>query len=236
MQISREHEKLLMDHVMPWGRILEVGADNINAVWSPTRRFLFDSSQARRSLKSRKLVDPRRFDPRYTGLGINEALGNLIQVNYGLYALMFEKLRELDDSVRPYFAECSQAAVLFCHTAFGERLFPHVHAAADTPLPSLSVFTNLTRRDSKNPILRVQKELPDDSTLLASGYTDHRRLLANERRVPQEAVEVKDGDRLLFNASHIPHSFTYTDDLWMVIVYDNVTTVSASHDFRTLPD
>ena len=149
----------------------------------------------------------------------------LIQDNYGLYQKLFDFFEKVDQYASTIFPTSSNAVIIFSHNSFGNRLFPHIHQDG-IALPTMSLFFNLTKLDN-NPQLTLFDTL-EDNKLLDRGYTDHKLLLIHERKSKNtETVSVTNNMCILFDAYKIPHTFSYTNDLWATVVYDHVDSTIA---------
>jgi hypothetical protein len=116
--------------------------------------------------------------------------------------------------------------VIFSHQSFGDRLFPHIHQDSGNDLKTLSLFFNLTDSDPVAPVLTLFDTLEVESKFFKKGYTDHKLLLLHERKSKNpDIVNISNNMCILFDADKIPHSLSYTDDIWVTIVYDHVESV-----------
>lgn len=113
--------------------------------------------------------------------------------------------------------------VLFSNERFGEKLFTHIHLDNDTRLDTVSLFFRLTENDKSFPNLILYDALKEDNRILTKGYMDFRKLTYHEKTSKDtKQIPIEDFLMVKFNASIIPHSFTYNKDLWVTMVYDHV--------------
>jgi hypothetical protein len=79
--------------------------------------------------------------------------------------------------------------------------------------------------------------LDHESKTFKKAYTDHRVLLLHERNSKNtDSIQIGNNTGIIFNAFDIPHSFTYTDDLWATVIYDHIDTEKLSKDrYRVFP-
>lgn len=225
-KLTEDELSLLLSDFMPLGRVpkYDINSNSISLTDTTTRRFIFDGTHTKKFIKSNKLSIQGKFDPYYLGFGLLETLSIIIQKDYVLYQKLYNFFDNVDKMVSTLSPSCSQSIVIFSHNSFGERLFPHIHQDNDNNKPTLSVFFNMTGNDSKLPKLVLTDDLDTDSKFFKKGYTNHLLLLSHERKSTNTTeIEINNGDMILFDAYKIPHSFTYTNDLWVTIVYDHVT-------------
>lgn len=233
MVFLQDEIKLLIDRVAPLGRVprYDLERQTLELVDTSVRRFMNDISRFRRQPRNRLHSLPGAYDPLNLGIGINEALTLLIQDHPELYEQLFEEIL-LWDHTATGLAKTSaaeQAIVLFCHRSFGEGVFPHLHARRLGDAPStLSIFLNLSRGSQGDdpPVLTLYDKLERTDRFYLTGYTDHKKVAVAARRGQPTEVKIHHGDAVMFAADRIPHTFSYTDDLWMVLVYDSVSLAS----------
>lgn len=222
MQFLNEQDKsLVLEHLAPLGRVPSWRDDKLQFAETSARRFINDQSKAEQRPRNARLSESDAYDPAYLGLGIYESLAcALIQRDYHLYERLFYLLKELDAEASGTFKTCEQAAVLLSHRSFGEQLFTHIHAGSRRNLPTLSVFVNLTGTESS--VLTVYPQLSEDSKAYRVGYTNHKILLATTRSQQTSEIEITDRTNIVFNASTVPHRYSYGNDLWLTLVYDQI--------------
>ena len=208
--------------IMPLGKVPRYNQEleTIGLTDTTARRFVNDRSilagVARTELSAQGL------DPLYLSFGISEALQVLVNKNYPVYLKMMQIILDADYSICKNFGNSyEQAMILFCHSSFGERLFPHIHQRRSKN-PTLSLFLNLSNLNTTDLILLP--EVDKSSKLYDKGYTDHRVILRYEKQNKDNSTRIKINNKtaIIFNADTIPHSMDYTNDLWMVMVYDNI--------------
>lgn len=221
MIITPEQKTLLLEKVCPLGRVPCNVGGRIEFTETTARRFINDGYQVGRRPKNPMLVDPTAYNPRYLGFGIREALSIIIQDDYGLYTGMIHLLDEMEAIALERISSSENAIMLFAHKSFGERLFPHIHTRSNDPSDTLSMFCNLTQTSEEKPQLIMFKEVGQGDRAYERGYTDHKVMMAHERRGVSEIVEIHHEAFVEFPAYKIPHVMTYTDDLWVVLVYDH---------------
>lgn len=226
LNLSDRELKILFDVLFPLGKVPRYNKDlqSISLTDTTTRRFIFDSNYIKRLGKSIELADRNKFDPNYLGFGFFETISVLIQEDYELYRKLFDFFDNLDRQLSNISPTCSQCILLFSHSSFGDRLFPHIHQDNVSKKPTMSYFTRLTHNDNVTPSLILNDTLDESSKTFAKGYTDHALLLLQDRKSTNtEIVPINNHDIVVFDGFKIPHSLTYTDDLWATIVYDHVS-------------
>lgn len=230
LQLTEQQQEVLFKYFFPLGQIPWYNRDQNSIQLSETsvRRFIFDSNHTSRIGKSIELSDPKKFNPCYLGFGFFETLSTIIDKDYDLYKTLFTFFNGVDEKVSKIINSCSQSVITFSHNSFGERLFPHIHQDNNPQSPTLSVFFKLTNNSSETPNLILYDSLDDNSKMFEQGYTNHKLLLLHERKsLGTEYVPINNNDAVLFDAYNTPHSFTYTEDIWVTIVYDHVSNVNA---------
>lgn len=226
LSLNTHELKILFDVLLPLGKVprYDKNSQTIQLTDTTTRRFIFDSNYIRRLGKSIELSRHSKFDPAYLGFGFFETLGVLIQEDYELYRKLFDFFDNIDRELSTITDTCSQCILLFSHSSFGDRLFPHIHQDNVSKKPTMSYFARLTHTDSVNPTLILNDTLSEDSKIFSNGYTNHALLLSHARKSSNtEIVPINSNDIVVFDGFKIPHSLTYTDDLWVTIVYDHVS-------------
>lgn len=220
---------LLLDNFIPLGQvpIYDRGTQQLSFPKTSTRRFNLDSNYVKRIGKSSILLDKQKYNPKYVSFGFFETLSVLIQNDYTLYRKIHDFVYEMDKHISSVIESCTHAAAIFSHRSFGDRLFPHIHQDDERKMPTLSAFFNLTKK-AENPKLFFSDTIEENSREMRTGYTDHKTLLVYERKSSQYEIEINDGDVILFDAYKIPHTFTYTDDLWLTLVYDHSNIIDSS--------
>ena len=224
LKISDKQKELLLRKLCPLGRVPKYDGANgtLEFVETTTRRFIHDGCSVYRMSRSEALANKNAYDPSYLGFGINEALSVLIQDDLDLYRAMFDLCAKIDDIVRVMVMSCEQAAVLFNHNSFGDRLFPHIHARSSVRNGhTLSIFYNLTQTSEVAPVLTFSEPVFPGHRCYESGYTKHQLLAVHERRSEKSEIHIRHGDAVIFDAANVPHSFTFTDDIWLTFVYDH---------------
>lgn len=223
MNLSSNELNLLIEKFLPLGKMpkFDPTAKSVSLIETTTRRFIFDGNYVKKFKKSDSLTNLGKFDTTYLGFGFFETLSVLLQDNYDLYQKLFDFFDKIDQYASTIAPTSSNAVIIFSHKSFGDRLFPHIHQ--DGPkLPTMSLFFNLTNLDN-NPNLTFFDTLEEDNKLFSRGYTDHKLLLIHERKSKNtEIIPINNNMCILFDAYKIPHSFSYTNDLWATVIYDHV--------------
>jgi hypothetical protein len=229
LDLTATEQDLLFRSFFPLGRVPRYDKINgtIELSTTSTRRFVFDSNYTHRLGKSIELSNSKKFDPNYLGFGFFETLSTIIQEDYSLYAKLFNFFNNVDKQVSKIINSCSQSVIIFSHNSFGERLFPHIHQDHSQQSSTLSVFFKLTNNDTELPSLILCDPLEHTSKAFEQGYTNHKLLLAHERKsLGTEYITINNNDAILFDAYNTPHSFTYTNDIWVTVVYDHVSNIN----------
>lgn len=222
MDLSIDEQKILFEDFFCLGQVPYYDEKLKTISFSETsgRRFLLDFSAIKKRGKDKTLIARNKFNPNYLAFGLLDSLSIIIQKDYNLYKKLYDFFIEADLIASSYIKSCSQSMAIISHNSFGERLFPHIHQDDSRQLPTVSFFLKLTNNTEELPSLILYEKLKKDSKFLNYGYTDHKLLLLHERNSSQENVIINNNDMIVFYAHEIPHSFTYTDDIWITLVYD----------------
>jgi len=226
--LSAAESKLLLEKVCPLGQVpkYDPNTKTISLVETSTRRFINDMWNVRKVPKPFVLTDPDKLDVNNLGFGITEALALLMQDDYQLYVKLFKFFETVDKYASTLISETSNSVIVISHRSLGDRLFPHIHQDSGQNLPTLSLFFNLTNTSNENPSLNLYEELEPNSKFFKKGYTDHKLLLLHERKNQQvNEINISNNVGVLFNAYKTPHTFSYTDDIWVTVLYDNVLPI-----------
>jgi hypothetical protein len=228
IKLTEQEKGLLLDKFFPLGKIpfYDYTTKTLSFSDTTTRRFIFDGCAVQKSPRPKTLTDPDKLNAGHLGFGLFESLSVLIQEDYELYLKLFNFFTEVDKIASSMISLHSHAVVIFSHQSFGDRLFPHIHQDSGNDLKTLSLFFNLTDSDPVAPVLTLFDTLEVESKFFKKGYTDHKLLLLHERKSKNpDIVNISNNMCILFDADKIPHSLSYTDDIWVTIVYDHVESV-----------
>lgn len=228
MILTKEETQVLIDTVCPLGNVPYYDTISKEISFSDTdiRRFILDSTHVTRTVRPSILAETGKIDMTYLGFGILESIAVLLQENYSLYKKLFDLFDRADKLASGLISSCSHAVILITHKSFGERLFPHIHQDSGKDLKTLSLFFKLTDTTDEVPVLTLLDNIEKDSKFFKKGYTDHKLLLVHERKSKtRDEIHISNNMCILFDADRIPHTLSYTDDIWVTIVYDHVTPV-----------
>ena len=228
MKLLDYEKQLLLDKVFPLGKIPFYNDILKEVSFSDTeiRRFILDSNYVTRNIRPGVLAVPGKLNSNYMGFGIFESIAILIEKNYDLYKKLFEFINNADNHASKLISSYSHAVIVVSHKSFGSRLIPHIHQDSGNNLKTLSLFFKLTDTSNEIPILTLLDSLESDSKFFRKGYTDHKLLLLHERKSKvKEEIQISNNMCILFEADKIPHTLTYTDDIWITLTYDHVTPV-----------
>lgn len=226
MKLSDSELALLKEKFLPLGQMpkFDPVTKTVSLTDTTTRRFIFDGNHVKKFKKSNSLAHAGKFEPTYLGFGFFETLSVILQDDYALYQKLFDFFDKVDQFASTISPNSSNAVIVLSHNSFGERLFPHIHQDG-VKLPTMSLFFNLTGIDS-NPTLTFFDTLEESDKVFSKGYTDHKLLLVHERKTKHpENILINNNMCVLFDAYKIPHTFSYTNDLWATVVYDHVDPV-----------
>lgn len=225
MKLNNSEQKILFDTLFPIGQVPYYDRNLGTIKFSETsfRRFIFDSTHVSRTVRPTTLTNPNKFNAGYLGFGFFESLSTVLQQDYQLYQKLFNFFNDADKIASNMISSCSHAAMVFSHKSFGERLLPHIHQDSGTDKKTLSIFFNLTAEHNEAPVLSLFDSIDTDSKSFKQGYVNHKLLLIHERNSTNaEHIPIENGMCILFNADTIPHALSYTNDIWVTIIYDHV--------------
>lgn len=230
--LSNHEAELVLQKIAPLGRVprYDYTGASISLSETTARRFILDASVVLRP-RSNALTNPKAYDTSYLGFGFREAASTIIQDDYKLYERLFRFVGDTAKAASARFKNCEQAALLLGHSSFGQELFPHIHSRSSLNLPTLSVFFNLT--SEAESILTLYSAVQESSRAFERGYIDQRVVAIAAKNSTPTKIPIKSGTCVLFDASHTPHRYTYTDDLWLVFVFDHVQGLKLLNTFDT---
>lgn len=216
--LNETQTELVLRKLAPLGRVPKYDGKSLTLSETPARRFILDQTIARQRPRSRALIEKSAYDPSYIGIGFTEAIATLIQDDYSAYKSLFELILTIDRAACKNGMSCEQAAVLLSHESFGPELFPHIHARSTFNGPTVSCFINLTGDEPS--VISLYKRLDESSRAFQRGYTDHRLMAIEARHEPEVIVQLFSNTKIVFDAAHTPHKYSYGKDLWLTVVYD----------------
>jgi hypothetical protein len=140
-----------------------------------------------------------------------------------LYRKLMKLTTDVEKYAETYIKECEHSAVLIGHNSFGSKLTLHTHRLTDTPKYTFTVIVRLTFTD-ESATLTTYDPITDSDSNLPYYYTNPKLLVNNTRDKIKNDIDMDARSSvLIFNASYIPHLVTYTNDIYLFYVYDNVT-------------
>jgi hypothetical protein len=225
--LTQEEENILFNLFFPLGNVLKYDPTTklVNTLESPMRRYILDSNNTKKTFKSDILSMKGKFDCNFLSYGFFETLNVIMQEDYELYIKLYNYFDNLDFLMSKFINSTVNKTVLFSNKKFGEKLFTHIHLDNNVRHDTLSLFFRLTNKTEERPRLILYDNLTEDSRILTKGYMDFRKLTHHEKTSKSiEEVLINDLDVIKFDASTVPHSFTYNDDLWVTMVYDHAIT------------
>jgi hypothetical protein len=226
MILTDQEQTLLKNKLFPLGKIPYYNNGQLSLTDTPTRRFILESLHVKKTVRPPTLQDTNKIDLGYLSFGIFESISVLIQDDYSLYEKLFNFFNNVDQIVSSLISSYLHAVVIFSHSSFGDRLFPHIHQDSGKDLKSLSLFFKLTNNSNEIPVLTLLDNIGTDSKFFKKGYTDHKLLLLHEKKsTAKDKIQISNNMCILFDADRIPHTLSYTNDIWVTVVYDHVTSV-----------
>lgn len=212
--------ELIIKKLAVLGQVPKLDGDRITFSNSAVRRFINDANEVERCKRNRKLGASQKYNPAYFGIGFKEAASTLLQDDFDLYEFLFDICDEMDLLASKYVQSAEQAIVLICHSSFGTELETHIHQSCDSSKKTVTLFKRLTSH-SKNPIMRMFEPVLEGSKIFERGYTSRKLMTLHARNTFATRTEFEIGESILmFDAQFIPHSMSFTDDIWLAFVYD----------------
>jgi len=225
--LTDDEVEILHNIFFPTGNVLKYDQKEkiVNVIPSPMRRYILDSNYTKKLPKSKILSVPGKFDCNFLSYGFFETLNVLLETDYDLYLKLFLYFDYIEYTISDFLKSTINKTVLFSNNRFGEKLFTHIHLDNDKRSDTVSLFFKLTDKTNQCPNLVLYDPLTPDSRIFTKGYMDFKKLTHHEKTSKTvQYVEIEDFSLIKFNASVIPHSFTYNQDLWVTFVYDHAVT------------
>lgn len=218
----RLFKQWFLDNIVPLGKVKEYTG---NGVFNDTNitgsRFMKDrTNDVVRINPSKK---SKENFPSLIAYSFDHALQYAINFHPFIYNRLTKLCSDVEKMAEEYLVDCEHSAVLVGHKSLGNEITLHTHRLGDVKKYSMTFIVRLTFDDT--PVeYKFYEPIPDNDPLLGQYYFNPILLKQYVKdKKPNEIVSGARSSILVFNASHIPHSVSYSDDIYLYFVYDNVT-------------
>lgn len=215
-------KKWFIDNIIPLGKVREyLGEGKFLEKDITGSRFLKQrTSKIERLPMSKKAKEGF---PNVLNFDFDHALEYAINKQNFIYNRLIKLSRTVETQAEEYIENCEHSAVLIGHKSLGDEITVHTHRLSDGKKLTLTFVVRLTCDDL--PVTYKFYQPLSDSNSKISYYYSHPKFVERYARNKQ-AYEITSDARssvLIFDAGYIPHGVTYSDDIYLYFVYDNVT-------------
>ena len=211
-----------IDNILPLGQVKQyVGKGNfLNIDITGSRFFKARTSDIIRTEPSKRSMQDF---PELLTYDFEHALQYAIGKEKFIYNRLTTLSHKVENLAQEYLISCEHSAVLVGHNSLGHSINLHTHRLSDSKKMSMTIIVRLTFND--DPVTYTfYNPIDDHDPLLDKYYTNPRVLEKYAKK--NKSFDIKTNARssiLVFNATQTPHSVTYSNDLYLYYVYDNVT-------------
>jgi len=150
-----------------------------------------------------------------------------LQYAIGKEPFVYHRLTKLSNHVeqlaQEYIENCEHSAVLVGHSSLGKKINVHTHRFSDTKKYSMTFIVRLTFFDQPVKYF-FYDPIKEIDPLFTRYYTNPNLLRSYVENLDPYIIQTEARSSVLvFNAGYTPHSVTYSDDIYLYYVYDNVT-------------
>lgn len=210
-----------VDNILPLGQVKRyVGQGNFLSIDITGCRFF----KARTSNIVRTEPSKRSMQdfPELLTYDFEHALQYAIGKEKYIYNRLTALSHDVENLAQEYLISCEHSAVLVGHNSLGDNINLHTHRLSDSKKMSMTIMVRLTYTD--NPVVYTFYDpINDDDPYLDKYYTNPRALEKYAKK--NKSFDIQTNARssiLVFNATQTPHSVSYSNDLYLYYVYDNV--------------
>jgi hypothetical protein len=227
ISLNKDEKKFLINHILPLGKLKEYKGHgnykddpfNISAV-----RFLKDrNSNIIRRYPTANEVSSRSIPHTIFA----DSLDNTI--NFAMYEKnnLWFQIKKLCNDVELYadqfISSCSNAAIIIGHKSLGNGIIEHLHRIDEKDRPTVTITVRITHDDENNLIVRMYEPIDKSDKELPTYYPKLKSFQAMIKDRKFDEFKIKSSvSIMMFNGSYIPHSTTWTDDIYLFFIYDNV--------------
>jgi len=227
VSLSKSEKEFFIKHILPLGKLEEYEGTgkykespfNINAA-----RFLKDrNSNIVRRYPTASEVAAKSIPHTVFADSLDNA------INFAMYKennLWFQ-IKKLCNDVELYadqmISSCSNAAIIVGHNSLGNGIIEHIHRIDEKDRPTLTITVRITFDDDKKLIVRMYEPIDKNDVELPTYYPKLKSFqeMIKDRKFDEFKIKASNST-MLFNGSYIPHSTTWTDDVYLFFIYDNV--------------
>lgn len=150
-----------------------------------------------------------------------------LQFAIGKEPFIYHRLTKLSHQVeqmaQEYIYDCEHSAVLVGHNSLGKQINVHTHRFSDVKKYTITFIVRLTFFD-KPVTYSFYDPISETDPLFSRYYTNPNLLNSYVENIEPCTIQTHARSSvLIFNAAYTPHSVTYSNDLYLYYVYDNVT-------------
>jgi hypothetical protein len=225
--LTKEEKKYFINHLLPLGKLQEyIG-------WGKYKTEPFNIG-AVRFLKDRNSDIVRRYpsDEAVKSLSIPRnifAFSFDNAIDYSMYDQhnMWLQLKKLCNDVELYaeklMSSCSNAAIIVGHKSLGSGIIEHLHRIDEEDRPTLTITVRISFDDNEKLIVRMYEPVDKSDVNLPTYYPKLKSFQEMIKDRKFDEFKIKSPiSTMMFNGSYIPHSTTWTDDIYLFFIFDNV--------------
>lgn len=210
-----------IDNILPLGQVKRyIGQGNFQDIDITGCRFF----KARTSNIIRTEPSKRSMQdfPELLTYDFEHALQYAIGKEKFIYNRLTTLSHKVENFAQEYLISCEHSAVLVGHNSLGHSINLHTHRLSDTKKMTMTIMVRLTYHD-QDVRYTFYEPIDDLDPLLEKYYTNPKTLEKYARKHSSyDIVTHARSSVLFFNATQTPHSVTYSSDLYLYFVYDNV--------------
>lgn len=141
-----------------------------------------------------------------------------------IYRRFMQLTRDAELLAEKYIEDCDHAAILIGHESLDNEFIVHTHRVTEQNRLTLTIAVRVTF-NGKGLTYKFWEPIPDTDPNLPGYYSSPALLQRSytDQRSPHEFSITARSSILVFSGSHVPHSVTFDNDLYLFYVWDNVT-------------
>lgn len=211
-----------INNIMPLGKIVEYCGNGIirNTDLSGCRFLKERTGNIIR--ENPNVKTPENF-PNLIAYNFDHAIEYAIKDAPYIYNKFYNLCSSVEAYAEKFINSCEHSAVLIGHNSIGKEITLHTHRLSDEKKFTMTIIVRITFND--NPVeYKFYKPIDDNDPQLSQYYTNPFLLKKYAKNTEYKIVKsLSRSSVLIFPASHVPHSVTYSNDIYLYFVYDNVT-------------
>jgi hypothetical protein len=140
-----------------------------------------------------------------------------------IYRRFMQLTRDAETLAETFIEDCDHAAVLIGHESLDNEFIVHTHRVTEENRLTLTIAVRVTFNGT-GLTYKFWDPIPDDDPNLLGYYSSPALLKRSytDQRQPHEFKITARSSILVFSGSHVPHSVTFDNDLYLFYVWDNV--------------